>query len=128
MHTFKSEEKIRELYCKQDSRDYQGDLRYLIDDIHYYLLSQNRTDVTFDIAEYEGKLIELRGCYCEWDRITLVILSIRDVIALLEFERVKQMRIKRLLTKDCHEIRNPTNAIISISHLDFSKMMVEYLH
>lgn len=39
MHTFRSKEKIRELYCKQDSRDYQGDLRYLIDDfiITYYL-------------------------------------------------------------------------------------------
>lgn len=45
--------------------------------------------MTFDITEYEGKLIELRGCYCDCDRITLVILSIRDVIALLEFERVK---------------------------------------
>lgn len=111
------EQKIKELKYKQDSKSYQGESEFLIDDIYDYLVSESKTSVTFGITEFENKLLECRGSKCEWDGESLVVLSTRDITAVLEFERAKADANYKttLLRTVSHEIRNQTNAIISIS-------------
>ena len=111
------ERKLANFKYKPGSRHYPGEESSLIEDAYHYLISDRNSSVTFGIIEYEGQIQEWRGSKCEWDGEMLVVLSTRDITGLIEFERAKDDANYKttLLRTVSHEIRNPTNAIISIS-------------
>lgn len=101
----------------ENEKVYVSPSYYLYNDIIHYLHSPVQYPVTFGTTLYNERTLEWRGSKIDWQGSIAVILTIRDVSSIIECARAKSeaQRKTTLLRTVSHEIRTPTNAIISLS-------------
>ena len=108
---------LKSLVYAENGKIYISPSYYLYLDILHYLHSQAQLPVIFGTILYHEKTLEWRASKIEWQNCSVAILTTRDISSILDCERAKAetQRKTTLLRTVSHEIRTPTNAIISLS-------------
>lgn len=111
----------RRIYIAQESTS--GLL--FIDVIHYYE-SESTDQAVFGIVELDNNYLEWRGSKTQWNGELAVILTLHNVTAIIQLEISKaESRAKTLMLRTVsHEIRTPTNTIISLADMIIQKTVL----
>lgn len=90
---------------------------YFFQDLNHYLNSSSIAKVKFGVIHYAGNYLNLCGSKVIWDNQIAVIITAREITALIQLEESKaELKYKTALLRSVsHELRAPTTAIITFS-------------